>query len=200
MIKTFAKSITNKLVSKNILNIEEKEMYYYCFETLIVIVITIFVLLSMSLIFDELLYSLIFYFSFLLFRKVCGGYHTDNYIKCSIFSLLSYLFFIVMLKTSFLQIKMLFIIIFLALVIIFMLSPIENDNKPFTQKQYVCFKVISKTLSISIIATLLIVILTGKYVILNIKYYYCFAFGIGYEAIALILSILERRRKNEKNN
>ena len=45
MIESLAKKITNKFINSNTIKFEDREIYYYCFET------TIVILLSYSLLF-----------------------------------------------------------------------------------------------------------------------------------------------------
>jgi accessory gene regulator B len=98
MIETLVKKITNKFINSNIIKFADREIYYYCFETTIVILLSYSLLFILSIIFNEFVSSLIFIFSFSSFRKVCGGYHANNYLKCGVMSLASYLFLILIIK------------------------------------------------------------------------------------------------------
>ena len=136
MIDNLAKKITTKFIDHKIIKSDDREIYNYCFETTIVILLSYSLLFILSMIFNEFMSTLIFIISFSSFRKVCGGYHADNYLKCGIMSLASYLFLIFTIK----KLNIIFEISTLTLVLgaltIMFLSPIQDDNKPFTDKQY----------------------------------------------------------------
>lgn len=79
MIDNLAKKITTKFIDHKIIKSDDREIYNYCFETTIVILLSYSLLFILSMIFNEFMSTLIFIISFSSFRKVCGGYHADNY-------------------------------------------------------------------------------------------------------------------------
>lgn len=198
MIDTLAKKITTKFIDHKIIKSDDREIYNYCFETTIVILLSYGLLFLLSVIFNEFMSTLIFILSFSSFRKVCGGYHADNYLKCGIMSLASYLFLIFIIK----KLNIIFEISTLTLVIgaltIMFLSPIQDDNKPFTDKQYKRFKIISKGLAAILIIVFVIIEALGLHKSIINKYYFSFCYGIDLIAFSLLISKIERRIKNAK--
>ena len=199
MIETLAKKITTKFIDSNIIKSEEREIYNYCFETTIVMGISYLIFIILSLFFKESLTSLIFLLSFWVFRKTCGGYHAKNYSLCSLMSLFSYLFLILVVKEITILFNASYFLLIIGLLIILALSPIQDDNKPFTDKQYKRFKLISKVLAAIFIFVFTIFELSGKHNLLINKYYFSFCYGIDLVALALLFSKIERRLKNAKN-
>lgn len=199
MIETLAKKITTKFIDNNIIKSEEREIYNYCFETTIVMGISYLILIVLSIIFSESLISLIFLLSFWIFRKTCGGYHASNYAVCGLMSLFSYLFLILVAKKITILFNVSFFLLIIGLLIILALSPIQDDNKPFTDKQYKRFKIISKALAAIFILVFTILELSGKHNLLINKYYFSFCYGIDLVALALLISKIERRLKYAKN-
>ncbi len=198
MIETLAKKITTKFIDHKIIKSDEREIYNYCFETTVVILLSYSLLFILSMIFNEFMSTLIFILSFSSFRKVCGGYHADNYLKCGIMSLASYLFLIFIIK----KLNIIFEISTLTLVIgaltIMFLSPIQDDNKPFTDKQYKRFKIISKSLAAILIIVFVIIEAFGLHKSIINKYYFSLCYGIDLIAFSLLISKIERRIKNAK--
>ncbi len=198
MIDTLAKKITTKFIDHKIIKSDEREIYNYCFETTIVILLSYSLLFILSMIFNEFMSTLIFILSFSSFRKVCGGYHADNYLKCGIMSLASYLFLIFIIK----KLNIIFEISTLTLVLgaltIMFLSPIQDDNKPFTDKQYKRFKIISKGLAAILIIVFVIIEALGLHKSIINKYYFSLCYGIDLIAFSLLISKIERRIKNAK--
>lgn len=198
MIDTLAKKITTKFIDHKIIKSDDREIYNYCFEATIVILLSYSLLFIISMIFNEFMSTLIFIISFSSFRKVCGGYHADNYLKCGIMSLASYLFLIFTIK----KLNIIFEISTLTLVLgaltIMFLSPIQDDNKPFTDKQYKRFKIISKGLAAILIIVFVIIEALGLHKSITNKYYFSFCYGIDLIAFSLLISKIGRRIKNAK--
>ena len=198
MIDNLAKKITTKFIDHKIIKSDDREIYNYCYETTIVILLSYSLLFILSMIFNEFMSTLIFIISFSSFRKVCGGYHADNYLKCGIMSLASYLFLIFTIK----KLNIIFEISTLTLVLgaltIMFLSPIQDDNKPFTDKQYKRFKIISKGLAAILIIVFVIIEALGLHKSITNKYYFSFCYGIDLIAFSLLISKIGRRIKNAK--
>lgn len=198
MIESLAKKITNKFIDSNIIKSEDREIYNYCFETTIIMGVSYLVLFILSIIFKELLSSFVFLLAFLMFRKTCGGYHASNYSLCGFLSLLSYLILILIIKKFSVIFNVSYFLLIIGLLIILMFSPIQNDNKPFTDKQYKRFKKISKVLATIFILIFSIFELSEKYSLLINKYYFSFCYGIDLVALALLISKIERSIKKCK--
>lgn len=199
MIETLAKKITNIFIDNNIIKSEEREIYNYCFETTIFTGIGYLILLVLSIIFKEFFSSLIFLLSFIIFRKTCGGYHANNYYICSFMSLLSYLFLIIVTKKLNIIFNVSYFLLMVGLFLILTLSPIQNENKPFTDKQYKRFKIISKVLATIFILVFSALELSGKHHLLTNKYFFSFCYGIDLVALALLISKIERSINHAKN-
>ncbi len=198
MIETLAKKLTTKFINNKIIKSEDREIYDYCFETTIVILFSYSLLFILSIIFNEFISTLIFILSFSSFRKVCGGYHADNYLKCGIMSLASYLLLILIIKKFNIIFEIATIILILGSVVIMFLSPIQDDNKPFTEQQKRRFRVISRSLAAILIVVFVILEAFGLHSLMANKYYFSFCYGIDLIALSLLLSKIERRIKDAK--
>ena len=198
MIETLAKKITNKFINSNIIKFEDREIYNYCFETTIVILLSYILLFTLSIVFNEFISTLIFILSFSALRKVCGGYHAANYLRCGIMSLTSYLLLILIIKKFNIIFEISTITLILGSITIVLLSPIQDDNKPFTEKQNKRFKIISRSLAFLFISVFIVLELLGLHELITNKYYFSFCYGIDLIAFSLIISKIERRTKNAK--
>jgi len=198
MIQHLSEKITKKMIQNRIIKASEKEIYDYCFEATIVWILSYFILISVSLIFNELWSALIFIIAFSIFRKICGGYHAKNYTKCGIMSLSSLLVLLFIIK----KIPILFVYInyinFISLVFIFLFSPIQNKNKPLTKKQHRIFKTLSRSTAIILVVIMAVLEFRGCHQITDNKYYFSFSYGIGLEAFSLLISVFERRVIHDK--
>lgn len=198
MIETLAKKLTTKFINNKIIKSEDREIYDYCFETTIVILFSYSLLFILSIIFNEFISTFIFILSFSSFRKVCGGYHADNYLKCGIMSLASYLLLILIIKKFNIIFEISTIILILGSVVIMFLSPIQDDNKPFTEQQKRRFRVISRNLAVILIVVFVILEAFGLHSLIANKYYFSFCYGIDLIALSLLISKIERRIKDAK--
>lgn len=198
MIETLAKKVTTKFINHKIIKSEDREIYDYCFETTIVILLSYSLLFILSIIFNEFISTLIFILSFSSFRKVCGGYHANNYLKCGIMSLASYLLLILIIKEINIIFEISTITLVLGAITIMFLSPIQDDNKPFTEKQKRRFRVISRSLAAILIVVFVILEAFGLHRLIANKYYFSFCYGIDLIAFSLLISKIERRIKNAK--
>lgn len=198
MIKKLAKHITTNFINNNIFDESEYDIYEYCFEATIVSGASYIILLVLSIIFNEFICSIIFLFSFSLFRKICGGYHANSYSKCGIMSLGSYLLLIFLIKTIPFIFNISSILLIIGALIIILLSPIEDKNKPFTKRQFKLFKTISNGFASLFIIIFVILDLYGFHNNLINKYYFSCCYGIDLVALALLMSKIERRLHNAK--
>ncbi len=198
MIEKLADSLTTKFINSNILRDEDREIYNYCFQAVISVAINYGLILLLSIILKEFICSLVFILSFLVFRKTSGGYHASSYLKCEIMSILSYLVLILIIKQFELVFRFSILFLLLGLIIILFLSPIQDDNKPFTEKQQRRFKIISKSLASLFIVMFAILELCGYHNSFVNKYFFSFCYGIDLVAFSLLISKIERSIKNGK--
>ncbi len=199
MIKKISKLITTVFVNNSIIKAEDRDIYNYCFEITIVSIMSYLILLILSILLNEFVCSLIFLVSFTVFRKISGGYHTSNYIKCFIMSITSYLLMILVIKKYFQIFVGNYFMLAVGLIIIILFSPIQDRNKPFTNKQYKIFKFLSKSLAILLLLIFTILQLSElQYFFIN-EYYFSFCYGIDLVAFSLLISKIRRRFKDAKN-
>ena len=84
MIHSLSRIITNFLISKNVINESEFEIYIYGFETFFSGVIDFIITLILGTIFGNIIAAVIFFVMFISVRMYAGGYHADSYLKCKI--------------------------------------------------------------------------------------------------------------------
>lgn len=197
MMKRISKRITNYLIKNGIIPSTERSVYDYCVEMTIVMGISYLVFFILSFLFKEVSTSLVFLISFSIFRKTLGGYHANNYYICSIMTLLTYLFFIFTLKCFPSIFNYSFFIIIISCILIIVLSPKQHKNKPFTSKQLILFKIISKLTAFAVLTFTIITKIYSESIV-NTKLFFSMSYGIGLSVFALIISYIERRKNDEE--
>lgn len=99
------------------------------------LVISILILYKMGMMME----GLIFFCTFIPIRTLTGGYHSDSYLCCVLFSAVTLI--AVMTLSRYISINkelMVILILFLELVI-GMIGPVINSERPVSQKEYIKF-------------------------------------------------------------
>lgn len=149
MFKSYANKITSFLIENKEIEKEDYEVYKYGFEVLIAFIVNISMVLSIGLIFDKVLHSIVFLICYCPIRQFAGGYHADSYMKCLLIFILIFLSTIyVSTNIDFQTYKaIIFTISTLSYISIFLLAPIEHRNNPLNLNEIVEYKKISRLLA-----------------------------------------------------
>jgi len=128
---------------------DEKPIYVYGFELSFSTLLSLSSILLISLLIGHMSYALFFLLFFFTMRLFCGGYHANTYAKCFIITNLIFLSTVVLTEIVIaLNLKWLMPILFaISTVIVFILSPVKNENHPCSEKTYAKNQKISRFLS-----------------------------------------------------
>lgn len=135
MVTYLSTTITNFLISKNIIQQSEGELYRYGVLTMIVNFVSILEILILGVITDTFIISVIYIVCFAILRSFTGGFHFDHYILCNI----SYGCIYLLSVYGYLHISnseiLLNIICTLCVLVIYIMSPIIHINKPLDEQK-----------------------------------------------------------------
>lgn len=137
---------------------DERELYQYgffiLFSQILYLIITIIIGIILGLIFE----SIIFYIAFQFIRRYAGGYHASTETRCEIFSTLSILACIVVIKLSktYDFQTVLLLITILSAVCIFVFCPLDTPEKPLSDKEFKYFRKVSWLILFVIVAAIII--------------------------------------------
>ncbi|MDR0918504.1 MAG: accessory gene regulator B family protein [Oscillospiraceae bacterium] len=172
MITDVAQNIADYLRKKNIIEQNKLDIYTYGFELMISNFISVLVALIIGMISSELIAVSIFMITFIMLRKFSGGYHADTYLKCNAFFALNVIIMIFLIKTiDSNNIWLHTAVCLIGLATIFILSPIENINKPLNnikRKKYKKFS-LGILLFITSISYILYIYKINYYLVLDIS-------------------------------
>lgn len=122
---------------------DTQEVIYYGLEILVLKIIfwisAVIIGLLMGVFFENIIYMGLF----TILRSYSGGYHARCRVKCFVQSMLSIILSMCILKISDMyNVADLFIVVFtiFSFVIIFILSPIDTENKQLDYNEIVCFR------------------------------------------------------------
>lgn len=191
-----AKKITEFFINKSVIKDTDREIYQYGYELILSQSVYIIIMIAISVIFHALVESLLFFIGFYIYRKIAGGYHANTYLKCHILFAMNQLLFLLVLYTYPASYRYVFIvaICIIALIITFFVAPIDHPNKPFDNKEFKKYKMLSRLFCIALIPLVVIVICLDK----NNVFCFCFSFGILSANVSLLYAYIERRLRNEK--
>ena len=132
MFKNIAEDIVFYLSRKKILNQDNREIYVYAFEVVLLNFTLLMILLTISLFRGQHLFFACYLCFFVPLRVFTGGYHAKKSEICFVMSVASYILAMILVNTNallFNNAKMIFITAILML-LMFLYSPIENINHP----------------------------------------------------------------------
>jgi accessory gene regulator B len=135
-MNNLAAHVTDFFVKKKIIEPDMKEIYCYGFELIISDVINFSLILLAGLCYGILTSSVLFLLCFVTVRIFCGGYHAKTSMVCRIVTMAAYLLAMggaYIFRTT--ALNSLWIGAVCALVIIVLLAPVENENKPLSKEK-----------------------------------------------------------------
>ncbi len=158
MISKLSSYLTEKLFSNGTICEEDKELYIYglfmLFSHLMFFIIACLFGLLLGCIFE----SIVYYIAFQFIRRYAGGYHATTETRCEIFSTLSILACIVVIrlsKTYDIQTAIL-IISAVSAVCIFAFCPLDTPEKPLSDKEFRYLRKVSCLILLVIIAAIIV--------------------------------------------
>jgi len=160
MLQRFSENLTDLLLTKGIIDSENREIYTYGFVALFSTAINIIIVLTIGIIAGIALESIFFVLMFGILRMYCGGYHAETHIACIL--IFTGIYGTAMIIARFLPIEAGSVFSMIAgtfsFVAIFLLAPIEHKNKPFIDDEEAKFRKASRTIaSLELISIYLII-------------------------------------------
>ena len=172
MLRLLSKTIADKICEKGLVNREDVSIYTYGLEVLISTAFSFLTILVIGLLFSALFEAVFFLSVLVVLRRFTGGYHAKTYIGCNLSCSLLFITSLFLNRVLSFNLVALIIIHFLGLIIILLIAPVENINKPLSlSKRRVNKKrAVIACLALSMITILLFVIGSKFYSILTIAY------------------------------
>lgn len=193
-MEQLANFLTNYCYKKNIISKEKKEIYMYGFKLIIADVINFLIIILLGTVFKRIFDSIVFLVVLCGLRQFTGGFHAKTFWLCRTSMIITYfsvMFLnIVVLNTS---PKMICAFTnFLCVIIIFLLAPIENVNKPLTYRQKKSNKLKSVITSIILSVVAIIFVLADKNVGVTIS--------TTLSAVVILMFVGKIKQKGENKN
>lgn len=138
MFEYIAESLVFLLIKHKKLDIKDRDIYIYGLEVILLNGLLLILFLLMSIWFDMIFHFAGFLFFFLPLRIFVGGYHAKCSETCFIMSNAMYLLTLVIVKNylEFHNNINVVIVTLVALIIMYIWSPVKNQNRPLAEYQY----------------------------------------------------------------
>lgn len=158
MYLNLSNKITEFLIKNNAVQDDEKEVYIYGLELFLSSIVNFAIILFIGYLFDRFFETIIFLITFCPLRQFSGGFHASNYARCTIYFNLIYIGIIQLEKYLLLHIEqyILLLILVITSLIIALMAPIEDSNKPLNNYEKHLFK--SKSIKILIFWNVMVVL------------------------------------------
>lgn len=157
MISFLSNFIALFLYKKKIIDEKRLPVCTYGFEIIVSTIIGFLLVLTVGIILEKFMESVLFYCLFVGVRLFTGGYHADTHLKCKMTLLICCLFVLVTSKYLKLSIELQCLLLLLYLIAVFLFSPVEHINAPLTTDE----KARNRKISIIMAIALTIISLTG---------------------------------------
>lgn len=140
MFSRISNNIAEQLIENGTIDSENREIYSYGVEQALVMLMNIITTLVIGFCFGMIWQSIIFMIIYLPLRSFAGGYHASTVLRCYMFGIILTITYLCINKyipdTDF----VISIITVIASVILFMLAPVETNNKPLDHTELSMYK------------------------------------------------------------
>ncbi|EGW36348.1 accessory gene regulator B family protein [Desulfosporosinus sp. OT] len=181
--ESFSNRLTNILTNELDYNEDKKEIIAYVIETLLLFVVGSFLIILSGYAFNALLPTVFAAISGGLLRRVSGGAHFNNPLKCLIFGSISYSLIGILSKQlvsyNFTHKYVLIFILLVSLFIVSFLAPVDSEAKPIHSSS---LKAKLKTSSIVLVTVLFVLVSLTDNKLLNVSA----VLGLAYQSLTLL--------------
>lgn len=128
-----------------------QDFYRYGIEISISSLLNIILVLTVGLLIDHVLESIIFLFLFILIRSFTGGYHADTYFRCNLLMCVTFILtvFANVIMSDKITLLIAIVLACITEIIVFALGPIENKNKPIDDSKKTKLKIIGLIITLT---------------------------------------------------
>jgi accessory gene regulator B len=121
--------IADILEQQNKFIAEDKEIYRYGIQQGLNLALNILTTIIIGYVFDMFFPSIILLTCYMPLRSFCGGYHAKTHLRCYVYSIIMISCILLVVKHFVMNIIINESIVFASLIVIFILAPVEDNNK-----------------------------------------------------------------------
>jgi accessory gene regulator B len=194
MLDAYIGRIADALSAKKIIKPEDREIYIYGLDALISTVINLAIITALGLILGLFAETAVFMLAFAILRVYAGGYHAKTHLGCTIGFVVTYLTNMALVHHIPAELSKLLALVIapVSLVLVFVMAPVEHENRPFEGDEYRRFKKISR-----IVASIEALSATMGIIIIPAYYRLMFCISLAMLNTVIILALAKKIRGKE---
>lgn len=140
LLTRLSRKIVNDLTRSDIVKVEDAEIYIYGINQILMYSINISSALIIGLIFGKFFEAAVFIVAYCSLRSFAGGYHAKTPLRCYVFSVIMLIIVLVGIKYLYLTGWMYYVVLLAAALVVIVLSPVEDKNKPLDEIEHKIYK------------------------------------------------------------
>lgn len=140
MFTRIAEAITIKLLENNIIKSEQYEICRFGFKQGLTIILNIITVIVIGIVVGEFGQAILFIGLYVPLRSNAGGYHARTSLQCYIYSIFLMIAILLVMRYLVIPYFICFIITITSCVMIFILAPVEDINKPLDDTEQIVYK------------------------------------------------------------
>lgn len=191
MLANVSKKMTSYFIRKEVIEVEDREMYDFCFEIMLSTIINLLGIIIIGIVSRRYVEAVCFSIAFMMLRGSAGGYHANSHIAC--FTTLMIAFGLCIVGLTYIPFDMLVLVssisATLGIMVVIAIAPIDNKNKKLTKEE----KSIQRRKAIINV----ILLATATIIMSLFKITKPFAFTIGYTIGTVGISMIFGQLKNK---
>ncbi len=183
MINSLSLLLAKHLYKTSIITESDMELYAYGFFVLISRILFLIISVIFGMIFNIIIESILFYILFSFIRSYAGGIHAPTELLCTIFTTISLFLSVLGIKLmlNYGEQKIAYVVYFVSLLIIIILSPLDTKEKPLSSNEKKHFKVKTCCILIFILSISIVAVVFSK-----INIFYASMMSLVLESILLL--------------
>lgn len=136
--------ITERVVTilqgNGIIEEEDRELYSYGLQQGFIIIWNILTTVTIGIIFGQVWESILFMLTYFPLRSSAGGYHARTPLRCYLLSIIMIIAVLISMRLPIWNSVISFMSVIVSSVVILLLAPVEDSNKPLDATESVVFK------------------------------------------------------------
>lgn len=140
MFARTAETITRKLQENDTINSEQYEICRFGFQQGLTIILNAITTIIIGVVLGEPWQAILFMVLYAPLRSNAGGYHAQTATRCYLYSILLMIAVLLAMKYLIIPKFVCIITLLISCVIIFMLAPVEDSNKPLDSTEQVVYR------------------------------------------------------------
>ena len=194
MFSNMSVRIADKFIEKHIITAEDREIYQYGFQQFFSVALNLITMIAIGIAFGMVLECIAFLAAYMPLRSFACGFHAKTAVRCYIYSIIMIVIVLSIMKFAALGGIIVGCMSGIGYLILILLAPIEDGNKPLDEKEQVRYRFSARCiLFVEILIQLIAAILKWNSIVL------CIAMSISTLSFVVILGAIKNYVRNTKS-